>query len=345
MKFRRAQKELTKVSFTEAEYFLNTVIFAVFFSLISTEFMAGSSLILRYHETVDEIKKFIVPIWEVTGTFFVFYVVNVEGLAPAIIPDVASIYIIAILAVIIVYSFRNASIIFAEFVWKGKRFNERTLYTTYAGITLFLGLILLIVYGSIVDGRGVDLANSTFSFYRFLAYLPDIGFMAGTAIIYFGHSFIFYRGTGKNETIIDVGKKQLQSSTGIIPVLLTIAGIAINVASFAFVFSSRLSSIILLPVGITVAIPVLGMFRKTGNIVRNKVVYLALMSIAVAGIERAILPYLFDFKLNVTTYFANQAMQNAMFIFTIIGGITVLAFLSYYFKIYFSGSRGPAEVS
>lgn len=191
----------------------------------------------------------------------------------------------------------------------------------------------------------MNLVNDTFSFYSFLAYPPDVGFMAGTAIIYFGHSFIFYRGTGKSETIVDVGRQHIESTSGIIPVLLTVAGVAINGASFASVFSDKISLIILLPIGITIAIPVLSIFKKIGNVMRNKVVYLALMSIAVAGVERAVLPYLFDFKLNVTSYFGNQAMQEAMFLFTIIGGITVIAFLSYYFKIYFSEGRGAAGVA
>jgi hypothetical protein len=301
------------------ELFFNASIFAIFFAIASTELMAGSMLIFYYKETNEEIKKFIVPIWEITGTFLVFYVVNVEALVPSLIPILAYVYIPYILLFIFVYGARNGFIIFAEFIGKTFAITEEQLYKLYGFVTLILGTLLLIAYGSLISGVGVDLNNYSFDLFQYLSYWPDVGFVLGSALIYFGLAHSFFR----------VEKNYKLSLS------LTVFGVLMNSLSFIYFTNFKFYNYLILPIVFTLIIPVMNQFYYTRKYARNKILYLILMSLTVGITEKAILPYLFGGKINVIDYFPNSAIQVAMFQATIIGGTLVGIFLAYYFYFYF----------
>lgn len=307
----------------ESEFFMNSVIFAVFFAIISTEFMAGSALLLHYNSYGKEIKRFIIPIWEITGTFFVLYVVNVEALAPAMLPIIAEIYIPLILIFMILYSTRNASIIFAEFVWKNRYISEKTLYRIYASVTLILGAILLVIYVSIITGRGISIPEYSFNLVSFFSYLPDDGIILGSALIFLGLSYVFYNMESRRKYSL----------------YFTAAGLIINAVSFAFLKNFVFYSYLLVPIFLTIMLPVLYNIKKTFMLAKNKLFYVGVMSISVAIIERSFFPNLFGGTVDVRNYFSSAAMQTAMFELTILMIIFVGSMMIFYFRMYFGSFR------
>ncbi|EQB70919.1 MAG: hypothetical protein AMDU1_APLC00044G0057 [Thermoplasmatales archaeon A-plasma] len=74
------------VQIIHPEVGLNLAIFAMLFAILSTELMAASAILFKYRESEQKVFRYLVPIWEVTGTFFVFYVVNLEALIPSALP-------------------------------------------------------------------------------------------------------------------------------------------------------------------------------------------------------------------------------------------------------------------
>jgi cytochrome d ubiquinol oxidase subunit II len=307
----------------ESEFFMNSVIFAVFFAIISTEFMAGSALLMHYSSYGKQVKRFIIPIWEITGTFFILYVVNVEALAPGLLPIVAETYIPLILLFMILYSTRNASIIFAEFIWKNSFISEKTLYRIYSGVTLILGAILLVIYVSIVTGKGISISAHSFNLIPFFSYLPDDGIILGSAIIFLGLSYVFY----------DMNRNKINS------IYITAAGLVINAVSFAFLKNFVFYPYLAIPIVLTILIPVLYNIRGTYLIAKNKIFYIGVMSISVAIIERSFFPDLFGGTVDARSYFSGTAMQTAMFELTILMIIFVGSMMIFYFRMYFGGFR------
>ncbi|WP_075056520.1 hypothetical protein [Thermogymnomonas acidicola] len=172
---------------------INMAIFAMFFAILSTELMAASAFIFRYSEAEKKVTKYIIPIWEITGgTFFVFYAVNLEALIPEIIPFVAYTFVAYILVFLILYVLRNASIISAEFIWKNRRIDRKLLYRAYSVITYVLGVIVLIIYTSVISGVGIDFPARTFNLASFVSFLPNDGFIIGSAVLLFGMASIYY---------------------------------------------------------------------------------------------------------------------------------------------------------
>ncbi|WP_393971431.1 hypothetical protein OXIME_001707 [Oxyplasma meridianum] len=285
--------------------------------------MAGSALLMHYRSYGKQVKRFIIPIWEITGTFFILYVVNVEALAPGLLPIVAETYIFLILLFMILYSTRNASIIFAEFIWKKSFISEKTLYRIYSIVTLMLGAIILVIYVSILTGKGINISAHSFNLIPFFSYLPDDGIILGSAIIFLGLSYVFY----------DMERNRRSS------IYITATGLVINAVSFAFLKNFVFYPYLVIPIVLTILIPVLYNIRKTAVIGKNKIFYIALMSISVAIIERSFFPYLFGGTVDVRGYFSSVAIQSAMFDLSILMIIFVGSMMIFYFRMYFGGFR------
>ena len=289
------------------------------FAILSTELMAASAILFKYRESERKVFRYLVPIWEVTGTFFVFYVVNLEALIPSALPLIAYSFISYILLFLILYVLRNASIISAEYIWKNRQINRRFLYSIYAAITFVLGAMILVIYTAFISGRGIDYSRMTFSLSAFASFLPDDGFIIGSAILLFGLGSIFYG--------LDVRR--------FLPPVVIIAGMVIAGISFVYLGNLNDPYVLAVPVILTILVPVLWLSGKTRAIVQNKIVFQGLMAVSVFFLAYSQYPDLMGKSLNILSLLNNNAMQTQVFYTTVIGGIILLLLTLMYFDVAF----------
>lgn len=318
------------VQIIHPEIGINIAIFSMFFALLSTELMAASAIVFRYSESERKVFKYLVPIWEVTGTFFVFYVVNLEALIPSALPLVAYSFISYILIFLILYVLRNASIITAEFIWKNRIVNRRALYTAYAIITFILGAMILIIYTAMLSGRGLDYSAMSFNFLKFAGYVPDDGFVIGSAVVLFGLASVYYG---------------LDIKPGL-AVAVTIFGMIVAGVSLFYLGDLVDPYVLSIPAVITIMIPVVWNFHAARRFVENKIIFQGLMAISVYFLAYSQYPYLLAKTLNITSILNNNAMQIQIFYTTLVGGIILLLLTLMYFDVYFKrGEKSSVQPS
>jgi cytochrome d ubiquinol oxidase subunit II len=253
---------------------VNYAVFSVFASLLLTE-VAGSVFLLVFWETAkSKVLDYVVPIWEVTGTFGAFWVVTSYFAYPSLLIPVASIFAGLLVVFLILFVGRNASIVFGEFITKSGWLDEKKLYKAYALSTLVLGLVVLVLLSSLVSGAGVDLTAGTFSLGAWASSPGSIPFVVGALLIVFGVGIVFF------------SLKSLRSAT--LPV--TVLGMAVSVASFYLYSSSLISLWVLIPVILTATAILPFLSDKTAGIVSNKAVFLALFSIIIFTLQFLVYP-------------------------------------------------------
>lgn len=311
------------------ELIVNAGIFSMFFAMISTELMAASSLLFKYEESTKKVIPFIIPIWEITGTFFIFYVVNMESLIPSILPFLAYAFIFYILVFLILYIGRNSAIIVAETIWKNKFISKKSLYKIYAIITYIIGAIIFILYTALISGKGVDFNAKTFDLVKFVAYLPNDGFIIGSAILVFGLASVFY-GLNVNRFL---------------PLIVTVIGLIIAAVSFLKLNDINNPYYLVIPVILTILAPVLYIFQRTRTLISNKILFQAVIAIATFFIIFSLYPNMLGGTQTITPLLNNSAMQVQIFYATVVGGIILFILTYVFFKVaYFKNSSGEGNL-
>lgn len=313
----------------EIEVLLNLMIFSMFFTVASTELMAASAILFKYNESKKKVFSFLLPIWEITGTFFVFYVVNLEGMAPDILPLLAYSFISYILIFLILYVLRNTVIITAENIWKNAKINRRFLYSAYAVVTFVLGAMIVMIYTAFLGGHGLNINTETFSLVPFISFLPDDGFIIGIAVLFFGLAAIFY-GLNVNRFL---------------PLIVTIIGMLISGISIFELGDTNNTALFVIPAIFTLLIPVLWIFPQTKNFVEKKLVFQGLLAISVFFLAYSQYPYLLGKTLLVTSVLNNTAMQTQMFYATIIGGVILLILTYFFYDVYIGSNESKTHES
>ena len=311
------------------EVVLNLIIFSVFFTVAATELMAASAILFRYKESEKKVFRFLLPIWEITGTFFVFYVVNLEGLAPDVLPLLAYSFISYILIFLILYVLRNTVIVSAENIWKNSRVNRRLLYSAYAVVTFVLGAMVVMIYASFLGGHGLNYTAETFSLVSFLKFLPDDGFVIGIAVLFFGLAAVFYG--------LDVNR--------FLPLIVTAAGMIIAGISLLGLGDSNNTALFAIPVIFTLLLPLLWIFPGTRYIAEKKLVFQGFIAISVFFLAYSQYPYLLGKTLLVPSILNNSAMQTQMFYATIIGGVILLLLSYFFYDIYYESNKNDKRES
>ncbi len=306
------------------EVLFNGIIFGMFFAIISTELMAASAILFRYEESRRKVFYYLVPIWEITGTFFVFYVVNVEALIPNALPILAYSYISYILIFIVIYILRNLSIISAEFIFKNRwNISRKTLYSTYAILTYILGFFVLVIYTSLMSGKGLNINARTFNLASFVSYLPDDGFIIGSAITLFGLSSIFYK--------LDVNS--------ILSLGVTVIGLIISGASFLTINDYSNVYIMIVSGLVTLSIPILNMIPNLRKFISDKITFQGFLAVAAFLLFYSVYPNLGSRTIDVNSLLNDSAMQTQIFYATLIGGTLLLIMSIVFFRVWVNASK------
>lgn len=307
----RSRKGVSTISLI---FYVSFLVFAVFATLLITEIMGSVLMLLAWDKVRSRVLEYIVPIWEVTGTFGVFWVVVVDFSFPSILIPAAHIYAVAIMLFLILIVARNASIAFGEYIMKKGWLDEKKLYIAYSLSTIALGIVVLVILSSIIGGQGVDLSNAEFHIGAWLSSGGSYAFILGTLLIAVGLAPVFY------------GLKGLR----LLSLPATTAGVGISVLSYYLLLPALISPYIVVPVAITLLVPVLFSIEKTYALVTNKLVFAVVSVIILFSLNFLVYPSAFGKTLDVNSVITTGPMEQAFFSITVVGGFLLAVMLIVY---------------
>jgi cytochrome d ubiquinol oxidase subunit II len=309
---------------------VNYAVFSVFASLLLTEVAGSVFLLVSWEAAKSKVLDYVVPIWEVTGTFGAFWVVTSYFAYPSLLIPVASTFAGLLVVFLILFVGRNASIVFGEFITKSGWLDEKKLYMAYALSTLLLGLVVLVLLSSLVSGAGVDLTAGTFSVGAWAMSPGSIPFVVGALLIVFGVGIVFF------------SLKSLRRAS--LPI--TALGMAVSVASFYLYSSSLVSSWVLIPVTLTFVAILPFLSEKTPGIVSNKAVFLALFSITIFSMQFLVYPNVIGRPgLSVDSFTTTGPLASAYAAITAVGTSLLAVMLVFYVMVVRRSSLGTPAAS
>ncbi len=288
-------------------FYVNFGIFSVFLTLFITEMMGAVLLLVFWEKSRRKVLEYIVPIWEVTGTFAAFWVVTADFAYPSLILPVASLFSATIIIFLILFVARNASISFGEFIIKKRWLDEKKLYTMYSLFTVLIGLVVIVVLSGIVSGRGVDLTNFSFSLATWISDPASILYVVGVLVIGLGLAPVFY-------SMDELRRLALP---------LTAAGIIISALSLYLYSASFITYMFLLPALLTILPPILYQSRLTAGLVSNKLVFGVVASIIIFSLNYLVYPTAFGGRLPVDSITASGPMEDAFIVLSIAGAVII----------------------
>lgn len=295
-------------------FYINFAIFSVFLTLFLTELMGSVLLLVAYDATKRKVLSYIVPIWEVTGTFAAFWVVTSDFAYPGLLIPVATLFPALIAVFVILFVLRNSSISFAELIVTKRWLNEKRLYQLYALSTVLIGLAVLVVISGIVSGVGVDLSNFSFSLGTWLTNPGSLLYVVGVLLIGVGLAPIFY----------DVA--MLRRLT----VVFTTVGLLVEASALYLYSSSFLSGWFLVPAVLTFLVPVLYQVPIGAKIVTNKLVFAAVGTVIVFSLNYLVYPTAFNGALPVDAVTTTGPMVGAFEALSVAGIFIVGGLMTLY---------------
>ncbi len=276
--------------------------------------MGSVLMLIAYDKVKSKVLGYIIPIWEVTGTFGVFWVVVVDFSFPSILIPAAHIYAVAIMLFLILIVSRNASIVFGEYIIKEGWLDEKILYRLYSISTLALSIVVMVILSSIIGGKGVDIISAQLNLGSWLSSGGSYAFIIGVLLIGVGLSPVFY------------DLKALRAAA--LPT--TILGVVVSILSFYLYMPSLLSPYIAIPVILTILVPVLFNLEKTYSLVTNKLFFAIVSVVIVFSLNFLVYPSAFGKTLAVDSITTSGPMAQAFFYITVIGGFILAAMITVY---------------
>ncbi len=339
-------------SYLDANGVVLKIVIAAMVAFLFSEFIAIFPIFSNYEKHKTVVLKHIVPIWEITGTMIVFFVVELELIYSGIIPIASYLFIPVIGTFVVLLILRNAAIIYAEFIWK--KVDSKPLMMFYSGTTFLMVIGFVTAIAALLVGNSVstaipslppllhiNLANLSKSYIDYWALLtaPVYSavyweFLFGTLFIAFGMSQVFYR-TAKR--------------TSYVPLLTIIFGLFLSVNAWNVVATLAgakfIGDYMILPVIITMAVPMLYMYKPTTQFASYKPFWFLAMVIAVLFLELPI-TRIAGGTFPITVFASTNSMQIANFWLSIIGGIIFLLLMIMYAYVYNNGrfSFNPENV-
>jgi len=297
----------------------NYAIFSVFASLLITEIIGSVVLLLFYDAAKSKVLQYVIPIWEVTGTFAAFWVVTGDMAYPTLLIPVATIFGALLTVFLIAFVGRNTTIVFGEFVTKRGWLDARRLYKGYALSTLLLGVAALVLLSSLVSGAGVlsNGASALSTPFDLGAWASQAGswlFLAGTLLIGMGLAPVFF-------DIPPLAKRFFA---------LTVLGVALSTIAYYEYSASLLSAYIAVPALLTVAANLLYFSKKTAVIVTNKAVFIAILAIVIFSLQPLIYPSFIGQVLSIDSLTTTGPMASVFYETTWVGGALLAAMIMAY---------------
>jgi len=307
------------------------IVIAAMVTFLGSEFMAIFPIFSNFKKNEKNVMKHIVPIWEITGTMIVFFVVELELIYSALTPIASYLFIPLIGTFVLLIILRNVWIIYAEFLWKHKDYkeiNNENLYRFYSIATFIMVVAFITGVLTLMYGKGIHLNLTTLQD-SYINYIPILStgyywsFMIGTLFIAYGLSTVFYR-------TID-NKSYIPLITVIIGLILSIVGLS-GIATADKVPSSDLYFLII-PVILTLMFPILYRIKSTTNIASYKPLFFVLMVISIFIIEEPV-TYIAGGAFPLTDFASANSTLSMNIIISGIGGSMFVLLMIMYSYVY-----------
>ena len=302
---------------------VNYAVFSVFAALLITEIMGAVVLLVGWPARA-KVLDYLVPIWEVTGTFGAFWVVTGGFAYPPLLVSVAAIFAPLLVVFLILWVARGASISFAEFITKRGWLDEAKLYRAYAISTVVLGLVVLVLLSALVGGQGVDLVSGSFSIFSW-ATAGSATFIVGTLFLTLGLSPAFFDLPPLRRLVLP----------------LTVVGVALSALSYWMMSSALITPWFAVPAALTLAAGLLYLWPRTTRIVANKAVFLLVLSVIIFSLQPLVYPMAIGQALAIDSVTTAGAMADAFLSVTAVGGLLLAVMLILYVRIAARGPSGP----
>jgi cytochrome d ubiquinol oxidase subunit II len=303
-------------------------VFAVFASLLITELMGAVVLLLFWKQANSKVLEYIVPIWEITGTFGALVVVMGDFAYPTLLIPIALMFAPLLTVFLILFVARNASIAFAEFIIKRKWLDRVKLYKMYALSTLFLGVTFLVLLSALISGAGVNLTERTFSLGAWVSSPGSLLFMIGTLGIGVGVAPVFFSLNSMKKIVLP----------------LTGAGVGLSVLAYYLYSPSFVSGLMLVPVALTLLAGLLFVAsKKTAIIVSNKAIFITVLSVIIFSLQFLVYPSAMGGGINVDAVTTSGPLTPAYLIITAVGGVMLAIMLRFYINITMRSKKSTSE--
>ena len=311
----------------------NYAVFSIFAALLLSEVISSVVLLLFYDAAKSKVLDYVVPIWEVTGTFGAFWVVTGDMAYPTLLIPVATIFGALITVFLILFVARNTTIVFGEFIIKRKWLDEKKLYQGYAVSTLLLGIVVLILLSALVSGAGV-LSNpsplsDTFNLGAWASKAGSWLFLIGTLLIGIGVAPIFFDVRAFAKRFIP----------------LAVVGVVVSVGAYYSYSSAFMTSYMTVPAVLTVMVALLYLWKRTAPIVTNKAIFIAVLSIIIFSLQPLIYPKFVGQALSIDSFTTTGPMVNVFYETTAVGSVLLAVMLLIYIWIAFRQKHPVAETS
>ncbi len=295
-------------------YSINYLIFSVFLILFSIEVGISVNMLMDYNRYAESIKRFLMPLWEVTGTFAVFYLVNFEASFPSMLYIVGTIFILPLLLAGILFIFRNSFLAYSEYIGRGNR--ERNFIRVYATATILIAFIVLSVFDAGVSGVGVNIAAYNLN-------MPSMLFNTFNIMMFVGLALISVFVSAALFGIRD--HKLPMALTAPVGVLIILEAVYYRVP---YMIGNMISNyVIITAIVLAILVAAVVSFVKETRVSRYLTIIWLFLSINLFGLLQS--PYMFGGEIDTYSYIATGPTAYYVNVVTIIGGVILALSISY----------------
>lgn len=302
---------------------VNFAAFSIFAALLITEIMGAVVLLIAWPAR-SKVLDYVVPVWEVTGTFGAFWVVTGGFAYPGLLVPVATIFGPLLIVFLLLWVARSASMAFAEFITGKGWLDEAKLYRCYAMTTIVLGVVVLVLLSSLVGGEGVDLTAGSFSPLSW-ATAGNLLFVLGTLVLGVGLAPVFFDLASFRKLVLP----------------LVAAGMAFSVASYWLMSPALLTVWMAVPVVLTLAAGLLYLWPRTRMVVTNKAVFTLVLAVIIFSLQPLVYPKVIGQALPIDAVTTQGAMAGAFLSITAVGSVLLAMMLVIYLRVANRGPSGP----
>jgi len=293
---------------------INYFIFSIFFTLFVLEVGIALILLLEYEKYKDNLKRFLMPLWEVTGTFAIFYIVNLEAVVPSLLLLIGTIFVVPLLVAAIFFILRNAFLSYSEYM--GDKISEQRYLHVYAISTIIVAFIVISVLDSGISGIAINASSYSINLLMMFVNPFNILMFLGIALLAVFIAAAFFR----------IREYKLFS---ILCAVLGIIAIAIAVhSSLNYLFDSAFNTGLPYLLGLLALLAVSLFMHYNGN---KYAKYISVLWFFLAVNFFCFMQgsYILGGTVNTNNYVATGAMAFYINVVTIIGGAILAASLIY----------------
>jgi cytochrome d ubiquinol oxidase subunit II len=296
---------------------INYLIFSVFLTLFGLEVGIAITMLLEYDKYKDRMKRFLMPLWEITGTFAVFYLVNLEATVPSLLMLVGTIFVAPLLSAAIFLILRNAFLSYSEYM--GDKIFEKRYLHIYAIATLLVAFIAISVLDSGISGIGINASAYSINILEMFANPFNLLMFIGIALLAVFVAAIFF----------DV--REYRWFPGMAAVLGIVAIAIATHSALGYLFSAAFGPGLPYLIGLLVLLGIsLYLYYSRIKYAKHVAVLWFLLAVNFFGFAQG--PYILGGSANINNYLTTGSMAFYVNLVTLIGGtilVVSLAFMIY----------------